>query len=89
MPDLKLLELELLKTLSFFEPMSSEFIFIDLDNNFLQQNPEYTLEDLESALSSLLKQKKIKKIKSNGHYQWIKLYPKKSFLKRFISFFTK
>ena len=54
------LEEELLKTLSFMEPMSEEFIYLDLDQQFLLENPELTIEDLKSALTALEKQFKIK-----------------------------
>ncbi|MBD64608.1 MAG: hypothetical protein CME62_05350 [Halobacteriovoraceae bacterium] len=81
------LEEELLKTLSFMEPMSEEFIYLDLDQQFLLENPELTIEDLKSALTALEKQLKIKRMSSENQEKWIKVFPRKSLfqrLKRFI-----
>ena len=81
------LEEELLKTLSFMEPMSEEFIYLDLDQQFLLENPELTIEDIKSALTALEKQLKIKRMSSENQEKWIKVFPRKSLfqrLKRFI-----
>ncbi len=79
------LEEELEKTLSYFEPMSLEMIYIDFSNEFLTANHSYTIEDLELALKSLEAQKKIKRSKKEKQIFWIKLYPKKSILKRILA----
>lgn len=75
---------ELLKTLSFLEPMSLEFIFLDLDKNFLMQHPYLTTEDLVKELRSLKKQKLITQKKVDGQILWIKIYPKRPWYKKIL-----
>ena len=58
--------IELQKTLSFYEPMSLEMIFIDLDEGFLKANSELTTEDL---LAELRLMEKIKSIENYIHYR--------------------
>ena len=79
-------EEELLRTLSHFEPMSMEFIFLDFDQDFLIANPEFTLEELKNCLQNLEKKNLIKKITQNQQEAWIKTYPKKSFWKKLKSY---
>lgn len=71
---------QLLMTLSFFEPMTMEFIYLDLDQNFLLENPDMTVENLHEVLSLLVKEKKVKKLKNPD--RWIRVHPKKSLLGR-------
>lgn len=68
----------LLETLSFYEPMSLEFILLDLNDHFLKENPNLTTEDLLATLHDLNRQKKIKKIKKQGQLHWLRVFPKKS-----------
>jgi hypothetical protein len=77
------LKVQLLMTLSYYEPMSQEFIYLDLDQSFLLANPELTVEDLKDALSELEKENKIKKISDKNASKWIRLFPKKSLWQRF------
>ncbi len=86
MKELSPLENQLLITLSFLEPKDLEYIFIDLDQDFLLSNNELTTKDLETALANLVKMKKVKKLKSKEQ-KWIKLFPKKSLSSRIRRFF--
>lgn len=87
MNSLNELEQQLLSTLSYFEPMTLEFIYLDMDKNFLEQNPNYSIDDLQLALKNLTRQKKIKAIQTEGQLTWVKIYPKKSLFKRLFSYF--
>ena len=71
------LQEEILKTLSYLEPMSIEFILLDMDKEFLMANPTFTTEDLSKELDFLKKNKKIKSTKANEQVYWIKIYPKR------------
>ncbi|MBT4792645.1 MAG: hypothetical protein HON90_13815 [Halobacteriovoraceae bacterium] len=73
---------EILKTLSFFEPMSLEFIFLDLDPNFVKENNKITYDDLLNVLTELESQKRIIIIQDNSQKKWIKLFPKKPWYKK-------
>jgi hypothetical protein len=75
------LENEILRTLSFMEPMTLEYIFLDLDKEFLQHHHELNYQDLLNALGALVKTKKIKQIESNDQKKWIKLFPKRPWYK--------
>ena len=79
---------ELQRTLSFLEPMSLEMIFLDLDKNFLESNPNLTTEDLLKELKRLEKDKKVKKSLIDGQYFWVRVYPKRPWYKKlfFIPF---
>ncbi|MDP7320996.1 MAG: hypothetical protein QF441_10330 [Bacteriovoracaceae bacterium] len=79
---------ELLKTLSFFEPMGLDMIFLDLDKDFLMLNKDLTYEDLLKELSQLEKEKYITTIKEKDHKKWIKVYPKKTVFQK-IKFYLK
>ncbi len=82
------LEQELLKTLSFYEPMSMELIYLDLDKDFLLANSELTLDDLDSVLKSLVRLKLVKRYKGdNDQILWQRIFPKKSLLRRFTRYF--
>lgn len=68
------LEEEILKTLSYFEPMNLEKIFLDMDKEFLAKNSQLTVADLQEQLAILVKQNRVK----YKEKMWIKVYPKKS-----------
>ena len=85
---LPLLENELLKTLSFFEPMSLDLIYLDLDRNFVEENPNLNIDDLELSLKTLINQKKVKMIKIDKSNLYIRNFPKKSLLQRFLKKFS-
>ena len=76
--------IELQKTLSFYEPMSLEMIFIDLDEGFLKANSELTTEDLLAELRLMEKKKIVTKTKKDGQYYWQKNKPKKPWYKRLV-----
>lgn len=75
------LENELLRTLSFYEPMSLEYILLDLDKSFLDTHTGLTTEDLIQALSQLKSSNLVKEITSGETKSWIRIPPKKSFLR--------
>lgn len=84
------LEKELLRTLSFYDPMSLEHIFLDLDKSYLDVNEDLTTEDLLKSLDKLTTQNLIKVVQHDDQKMWIRVAPKKSIfsrLKRFISTF--
>ena len=75
----KKLQDELLRTLSFYEEMTLEFIYLDLDQEFLLANPELNLEDLSLNLKQLVRSKKVRQ-RRNEHDQIVfkRLFPQKS-----------
>lgn len=83
------LKLELLRTLSFMEPMNMEMIFIDISSEYLLLNKNDTIEDLKEALAQLVKEKKVKVLKIDNHQYWIRLYPKKSMMRKIRDYFSK
>ena len=80
--DLSILEIELLKTLSFMEPMSLDLILLDLDKTFSESNPQLSYDDLNQALNRLVGIKKIKVLNSQGSNLWIRNFPKRTLLQR-------
>lgn len=82
------LSTEILRTLSFYDEMSLEMIFLDIDSDFVQLNQELKTQDLLDELKKLESKKRVKKIKREGQYYWIKNFPKKPWYKRlfFIPF---
>ncbi|WP_372654876.1 hypothetical protein [Halobacteriovorax sp.] len=80
------LEKKLLETLSFFNPMTLEQIYLDFDEDYLLENPSYTYDDLIECLSSLEKQRKIKSSGKDKSKTWIREYPKKTLLSRMLRF---
>lgn len=87
MKDISLLQDQLLMTLSYFEPMTMEFIYLDMDQDFLMAHPEFTMDDLQECLKLLAKQKKIKTIKTDNTTRWVRIYPRKGLIKRIIGLF--
>jgi hypothetical protein len=83
------LKLELQRTLSFIEPMNMEMIYLDISSEYLLTNKDDTIEDLQKALAQLIKEKKVKVIIQDKHKYWIKIYPKRSLLKRISLYFSK
>lgn len=73
---------ELLRTLSFFEPMTLEYILLDLDKSFLDTYDKLTTKDLLVSLQHLEKKKLIKKIKQEEQISWIRIQPRKSLKRR-------
>lgn len=85
MPKL-LLDAEILRTLSFMEPMGLEHLFLDFDKDFLESNHDLTYEDLLISLKRLQKLKKVRLLKDGEQKLWIKIFPKRSWWKRIFSF---
>ncbi len=78
----KNLQEELLRTLSFLEEMNTTQIFMDLDINFVNSNPELNYQDLSRALVLLQKSGKVQASKVNGELRWKKVFPKKNLLQK-------
>jgi hypothetical protein len=83
MKDLTPLESQLLITLSFLEPMSLEYILIDLSKEFLLAHHDLTTQNLEESLTALVALKKLRKIspkknEAETQIKWIRIFPKKS-----------
>lgn len=78
-----------LEVLSFYEAMTFELILMDMPEERVKQISNFNREDLESALTILLKKKKIKVVskKSDNDKSWIKIFPKKGLLKRILTYF--
>ena len=76
------LQEELLRTLSFFEPMSLEHIFLDMDKSFLDTNDELTTDDLLFSLKALEKKSRIKEIRKDDQRMWVRIHPKKSIYRK-------
>ncbi|MCO4754436.1 MAG: hypothetical protein KC478_08125 [Bacteriovoracaceae bacterium] len=83
------LEDEVLKTLSFFEPMSLEKIYLDFNESFLLSRPDFVVEDLGHILATLKKKKLVKEIKASSQKEWVKIYPRKNWYKKFIGILIK
>ncbi|WP_417334915.1 hypothetical protein [Halobacteriovorax marinus] len=80
------LEEKILETLSFFNPMTLEQIYLDFDEDFLLENSNYTYEDLISALTRLEKCGKLKSSGKEKSKTWIRVYPKKGLLSRLLGY---
>lgn len=76
------LQEELLRTLSFFEPMSLEHIFLDMDKSFLDTYDELTTDDLLFSLKALEKKSRIKEIRKDDQRMWVRIHPKKSIYRK-------
>lgn len=83
------LENELLQTLSYFEPMSIEYIYIDISKEFTISHPEITIDDLLQSLNDLEKKKLIRSFRNEKQKYWQKVYPKKSLWFRINNFFKR
>lgn len=74
----------ILETLSFLEPMTKERLILDFDDTKLQLLESFTKEDLEMALTSLLKQRKIKKTTKGKEEYFQKCMPRRPWWRRFL-----
>ena len=71
-----LLENHLLETLSFFKKMRREEILFDMDEGLLTTDlAQMTDEDLDRALSSLVRRGHLKRSKEQGEFYWIRCLP--------------
>ncbi|PIK15408.1 hypothetical protein [Halobacteriovorax sp. JY17] len=80
------LEEKVLETLSFFNAMTLEQIYLDFDEDFLLEHKKYTYDDLMECLRNLEDQKKIKSSGVEKSKTWIRIYPKKSLLSKLLGF---
>lgn len=72
-----LLKHELLVTLSFFEPMNMEKLFIDISEEFSLTHNNLQVKHLKEVLTELEEQKLIRSSIHNEEMYWIKIYPKR------------
>lgn len=73
-----------LKTLSFFEPMTFSKIILDFDKDQLTFFPHFNREDLKVILTNLEKKKRIKQVVIELEAGWIRIHPKRSYFKRLL-----
>lgn len=71
------IELLILETLSFLEPMTKEMIILDFDSNELKNLGHFDINSLETKLNKLIKQDKVKKITKEKEIYYLKLMPKR------------
>ncbi len=83
MSDLRKLILE---TLSFFSPMTQEELLLGFDRATVEAHPELTMELLQQELLLLVKEGKLKKTKKGRDIAFVRLYPKRSWLRQILSF---
>lgn len=72
-------------TLSFFEPMTFSQIILDFDNEKLIDFPNFDQEQLQDIINKLEKKKLLKRVVIDKEVGWIKIQPKKTWLKRLFS----
>lgn len=78
------LEQELMRTLSFYQPMSKEQIYLELDDQFLSKHKNLNSDDLDISLKRLTKRKIIRKIKEKEQTKWIRNYKQKLTFQRLL-----
>lgn len=76
------LEELVLVTLSFFEPMTLSQIILDFDNEKLKDFPDFDKEQLQEIITILEKKKLIQRVLIDKEAGWLRMQPKKSWLKR-------
>ncbi len=79
---------EVLRALSFLEPINKEKIILSMDSEFLQLFPDFTNEELETILNQMQKEKVLTVSKAdNGELLYQKNLPKRSLWQRIKSLF--
>ncbi len=79
---------EVLRALSFLEPINKEKIILSMDSEFLQLFPDFTNEGLEAILNQMQKEKVLTVSKAdNGELLYQKNLPKRSLWQRIKSLF--
>lgn len=73
----KLYQEEVLRTLSYFEPMDLEKIFLDFDREFLLSHPDFVVEDLARILMELKNKRLVKEVGGEEQKQWMRIFPEK------------
>lgn len=71
------LEEILLETLSFYYPLTSTQILLQMDKKKIEKLPHITMEDLEKKLKVLKKTHRIKEHPLKGEKAWQRLFPAK------------
>lgn len=77
-----------LKTLSFFEPMTFSQIILDFDNDLIKDFPDLDKEQLQKVIDLLEKKKFIKKVIIDKEIGWIRIHRKRSWLTRLLKGLT-
>ena len=75
--EIQMLKNELLATLSFWDFMGLEHIYLDLNETFLLQHPHLTIDSLFQVLKELQKEQKVCCQKSGEKLMWKKNFPKR------------
>ena len=75
---------EVLKTLSFIDPLGLDQILLDLDRNFAHDNPDITYQDLLDTLQQLQRLKKVKLVLKDKQQLWVKVFPKRPWYKKWF-----
>lgn len=78
------IDLLVLETLSFFDPLTKEQIYLQFDPEMVNILSHLTREDLDKALIDLKKRKKIKEVRVDKDAGWIKIYPKRPWYRKLM-----
>lgn len=84
MSDQKKLTDLVLVTLSFFEPMTFSQIILDFDEEKLLDFPNFDKDQLQEIINELEKKKILKRVIIDKEIGWIKVQPRKSWLKKIL-----
>jgi hypothetical protein len=74
------LEELVLKTLSFYEPMTFSNIILDFDDESLKEFPTFDKEQLQQIIVKLEKMKLIKQVLIEKETGWVRIHTKRSWL---------
>ncbi len=78
------LELLILSTLSFYEPMSFSKIVYDIDSSILLSYPNFDKDQMLLILESLKKKGLVVELATSNERQWKRIHKKKSLWNRLI-----
>lgn len=84
MEELKKLEAIILKSLSFFEPMSFSKIIFDMDGEVLKNYPQFDKIQMMEILQSLETRGLVKKKGRGENAEWQRIHRHRPFWKRFF-----
>lgn len=84
MEELKKLEAIILKSLSFFEPMSFSKIIFDMDGEVLKNYPQFDKIQMMEILQSLETRGLVKKKGRGENAEWQRIHRRRPFWKRFF-----
>lgn len=73
----------LCETLSLYQDFNLEKIVLEIDKNFVEKHHRLTMEDLESELEKLVKEKKVHKgVNGYGEKVYRRAYPEKNIFEK-------